>query len=101
MNAWSGPPSASRLVVVSNRVAPITEGQPTAGGLAAGVMDPLRQRGGVWFGWSGETTDDDPVGSPREVAAGPVALFTTDLVRADYDAFYRGFANESPARRMA
>jgi trehalose 6-phosphate synthase len=34
-------------------VAPITEGQPTAGGLAAGVMDALRQRGGLWFGWSG------------------------------------------------
>ena len=33
----------SRLIVVSNRVAPITEGEPTAGGLAAGVMDALRQ----------------------------------------------------------
>ena len=28
---------SGRLVVVSNRVAPIEEGQPTAGGLAAGV----------------------------------------------------------------
>ena len=48
----------SRLVVVSNRVAPITEGEPTAGGLAAGVLDALKQKGGIWFGWSGEITDD-------------------------------------------
>jgi trehalose 6-phosphate synthase len=33
----------SRLVVVSNRVAPIQEGEPTAGGLAAGVLDALKQ----------------------------------------------------------
>lgn len=46
--------AVSRLVVVSNRVAPITEGEPTAGGLAAGVMDALKQTGGIWFGWSGE-----------------------------------------------
>ena len=47
----------SRLVVVSNRVAPITEGEPTSGGLAAGVLDALKQNGGIWFGWSGEITD--------------------------------------------
>ncbi len=81
MNVWSGIPGASRLVVVSNRVAPITEGQPTAGGLAAGVMDALRQRGGLWFGWSGELSDGDVPGSLREAAAGPVTLFTPDLSR--------------------
>jgi trehalose 6-phosphate synthase len=93
MNAWSGIPGPSRLVVVSNRVAPITEGQPTAGGLAAGVMDALRQRGGLWFGWSGEIVEGVASASLREQVAGPVTLFTTDLSRADYDAFYRGFAN--------
>ena len=46
----------SRLVVVSNRVAPIQEGEATAGGLAAGVLDALKQKGGIWFGWSGEIT---------------------------------------------
>lgn len=44
----------SRLIVVSNRVAPIAEGQASAGGLAVGVYDALRDTGGVWFGWSGE-----------------------------------------------
>ena len=46
----------SRLVVVSNRVAPIQEGEATAGGLAAGVLDALKQKGGLWFGWSGQVT---------------------------------------------
>ena len=28
------------------------------GGLAAGVLDALKQQGGIWFGWSGEIADD-------------------------------------------
>jgi trehalose 6-phosphate synthase len=86
----------SRLVVVSNRVAPIQEGEATAGGLAAGVLDALKQKGGLWFGWSGEVaaTGDakaERFGPQRNV--GPITLFTIDLSRQDYDEFYRGFAN--------
>lgn len=81
----------SRLVVVSNRVAPIQEGEATAGGLAAGVMDALRQKGGLWFGWSGDVTDA-PQPKPEQTV-GPITLFTIDLSRQDYDEFYRGFAN--------
>ena len=81
----------SRLVVVSNRVAPIQEGEPTAGGLAAGVLDALKGHGGVWFGWSGNITDDTEPQPAREV--GPITLFTIDLSRMDYDQYYRGFAN--------
>jgi trehalose 6-phosphate synthase len=85
----------SRLVVVSNRVAPIQEGEPTAGGLAAGVLDALKQKGGLWFGWSGEVTSDaEPKpGAVRRV--GPITLFTVDLTRKDYDEYYRGFANDA------
>jgi trehalose 6-phosphate synthase len=83
----------SRLIVVSNRVAPITEGEPTAGGLAAGVLDALKQKGGIWFGWSGETTDDAAGAAHVERAAGPITLCTVDLCRRDYDEYYRGFAN--------
>src|SRR5215472_8200153 len=82
-----------RLVVVSNRVAPITEGEPTAGGLAAGVLDALRQKGGIWFGWSGEVTDTADAPAHVERAVGPITLCTVDLARRDYDAYYRGFAN--------
>jgi trehalose 6-phosphate synthase len=81
----------SRLVVVSNRVAPIQEGEATAGGLAAGVLDALKQKGGLWFGWSGEITDTREPNPERTV--GPITLFTIDLSRQDYDEFYRGFAN--------
>ena len=83
--------SVSRLVVVSNRVAPIQEGEPTAGGLAAGVLDALKQQGGIWFGWSGEI--DGNAEQSSQQAVGPITLVTIDLSRADYDQFYRGFAN--------
>jgi trehalose 6-phosphate synthase len=83
----------SRLIVVSNRVAPITEGEPTAGGLAAGVLDALKQQGGLWFGWSGEITDDATSPAHIERTVGPVTLCTVDLCRRDYDEYYRGFAN--------
>ena len=33
----------SRLIVVSNRVAPTQEGRPAAGGLAIGVLDALKE----------------------------------------------------------
>ncbi len=81
----------SRLVVVSNRVAPIQEGEATAGGLAAGVLDALKGHGGIWFGWSGNVTTESEPNPARQV--GPITLFTIDLSRQDYDQFYRGFAN--------
>jgi trehalose 6-phosphate synthase len=81
----------SRLVVVSNRVAPIQEGEATTGGLAAGVLDALRQKGGLWLGWSGNIRDI-PEQQP-EHAVGAISLFTIDLSRRDYDQYYRGFAN--------
>src|SRR3984885_7600844 len=88
----------SRLVVVSNRVAPIEEGEATAGGLAAGVLDALKQKGGLWFGWSGEviaTSEPDPERPSVERQIGPITLFTIDLSRKDYDEYYRGFANDT------
>ncbi len=83
----------SRLVVVSNRVAPISEGEPTAGGLAAGVMDALKQQGGIWFGWSGEVIPGGESLPNPERTVGAITLYTVDLSRRDYDEFYRGFAN--------
>lgn len=54
----------SRLIVVSNRVAAGEDTRPSAGGLAVGVMDALKQTGGVWFGWNGEI-----VGTPDAAPA--------------------------------
>lgn len=81
-----------RLTVVSNRVAPITEGEPTNGGLAAGVLDALSEKGGLWFGWSGETTAGETVARP-ERQRGNIQLMTFDFSQLDYDQYYRGFAN--------
>ena len=83
----------SRLVVVSNRVAPITEGEPTAGGLAIGVLDALKAQGGIWFGWSGEIGSDRAPGPNAAQRIGPITVYTIDLARHDYDDYYRGFAN--------
>ncbi len=82
----------SRLIIVSNRVAPISEGGPAAGGLAVGVYDALKETGGMWFGWSGEVVSS---GQPRLelVEQGPVTFATIGLARRDYDQYYRGFSN--------
>ena len=82
----------SRLIIVSNRVAPISEGEPAAGGLAIGVYDALKETGGMWFGWSGEVVAS---GAPqiRVEERGPVTFATVGLSRRDYDQYYRGFSN--------
>jgi trehalose 6-phosphate synthase len=82
----------SRLIIVSNRVAPISEGGPAAGGLAVGVYDALKETGGMWFGWSGDVLTSAPEGIKLE-EHGPVTFATIGLVRRDYDQYYRGFSN--------
>jgi trehalose 6-phosphate synthase len=81
----------SRLIVVSNRVAPIQEGKPAAGGLAIGVLDALKETGGVWFGWSGEIVGE--AAPPVIEKRGNVTYATVGLTRRDYDQYYRGFSN--------
>ncbi|TLX54215.1 alpha,alpha-trehalose-phosphate synthase (UDP-forming) [Stutzerimonas nosocomialis] len=80
----------SRLVVVSNRVAPIREGKPAAGGLAVGVYEALRQSGGIWFGWSGEVSANPQTHSET---VGNINYVTLGLNKRDYDQYYRGFSN--------
>ncbi|PYE23656.1 alpha,alpha-trehalose-phosphate synthase (UDP-forming) [Paraburkholderia silvatlantica] len=82
----------SRLIIVSNRVAPISEGGPAAGGLAVGVYDALKETGGMWFGWSGDVLAS---GQPQIVLEerGAVTFATIGLLRRDYDQYYRGFSN--------
>jgi trehalose 6-phosphate synthase len=82
----------SRLIIVSNRVAPISEGGPAAGGLAIGVFDALKETGGMWFGWSGEILASDHAAIKLE-ERGPVTFATIGLSRRDYDQYYRGFSN--------
>ncbi|MGN4074781.1 alpha,alpha-trehalose-phosphate synthase (UDP-forming), partial [Burkholderia gladioli] len=81
----------SRLIVVSNRVAAGQDTRPSAGGLAVGVLDALRQSGGVWFGWNGEIVGE--AGEPVIEREGNVTYATVGLARRDYDQYYRGFSN--------
>jgi trehalose 6-phosphate synthase len=79
----------SRLVVVANRT---PSPGPTAGGLAVALRQPLLEREGFWFGWSGQLS-----ASPRsEVAFSDVdgiRVGTIDLTREDHQAYYYGYSN--------
>jgi trehalose 6-phosphate synthase len=85
----------SRLVVVSNRVTPISGSKAaTAGGLAVGVLAALRETGGIWFGWSGETIETGtPI--PKVVRTGDITYITLDLLQSDFERYYGGFANRT------
>jgi trehalose 6-phosphate synthase len=82
----------ARLVIVSNRLALPGEKSGRAGGLAVGLRDALARRGGLWVGWSGETTEG-PAGEPSLNSVGKVAYATLDINAADYRDFYVGYAN--------
>jgi hypothetical protein len=56
-----------RLIIVSNRVAvPEPGNKQMAGGLVVAVKAALRNRTGVWFGWSGKI-DETETAEPRIV----------------------------------
>ncbi|WP_313402057.1 alpha,alpha-trehalose-phosphate synthase (UDP-forming) [Stenotrophomonas sp.] len=82
----------SRLVVVSNRVA--LPGENRAGGLATGLLAALRERGGLWFGWSGRSVAGDS-GALHEAQDGAIRYLTMDLSKSDLDNYYNGFANRA------
>jgi trehalose 6-phosphate synthase len=82
---------ARRLVVVSNRVGPL-RGAAAAGGLAVGIVEALRESGGLWFGWSGRTVAAGRERVHRERADG-MTLLTLDLSQQDFEGYYNGFSN--------
>src|SRR5690606_2340611 len=81
-----------RLIVVSNRVA--LPGTAQSGGLATALRAALSQRGGVWFGWSGEARAKVS-GDLHEQTDGRVRYLTMDLSRRDHDAYYTAFSNRT------
>lgn len=94
-----------RLIVVSNRL-PLTLHQneqgrwsatPSSGGLVSAMLPVLRNRGGLWIGWSGTTEDD--VAEMRNVfeQASQTSGFAYEPVRLTAEeqaGFYHGFSNE-------
>jgi trehalose 6-phosphate synthase/phosphatase len=94
------------LIIVSNRLPVVltTEAdgtwhvEPGAGGLVSALAPVLRDRGGVWIGWTGAVTEDaldeaavlGDVGPDAGYRLTPVPL--TARERLDY---YQGFSNET------
>ena len=83
-----------RLVVVSNRVPLPKDGANKAGGLTVALEGALKQSGGLWFGWSGETVASAP-DQPKLTQAGKITFAVLDLTQQDYDQYYAGFANRA------
>ena len=86
------PDGEGRLIVVSNRVAVPTSGSTQAGGLAVAVRSLLQKRTGVWFGWSGKTSNDAKLATTT-IVRDNLTYVLTDLSENDYQEYYNGFAN--------
>lgn len=82
-----------RLVAVSNRTLAAPPGT-APGGLAVALDGVLRQRGGLWFGWSGEIADTAETCARVRTSAG-VSHVTVDLRPDEHAAFYRAYCNEA------
>jgi trehalose 6-phosphate synthase len=81
----------NRLIVISNRV---SAGGGAQGGLAVALTAALRERGGIWFGWSGERTDEF-TGHINFQRREGVTTATVDLEDQDIEEYYNGYANRT------
>ena len=83
----------NRLIVISNRVsAPNPSG--AQGGLAVALQAALREYRGIWFGWSGERTDQFTGQLSIQRSEG-VTTATMDLEDQDIEEYYNGYANRT------
>jgi trehalose 6-phosphate synthase len=85
----------NRLIVISNRVSVPTDDRKGAqGGLAIALATALREYRGIWFGWSGETTDQYS-GHINFQRHDGVTTATVDLDEHDVEEYYDGYANRT------
>ena len=86
-----------RLVVISNRVAvPKARGAAGAqGGLAGALHAALKDREGLWFGWSGEESESGRTGNIDTQTNDGVTTATIDLSQRDIEEYYNGYANST------
>ena len=82
----------SRLVCVSNRIS-LPRKSAAPGGLAIGILSALQRTGGLWFGWGGETVEQEPGDPDLHIREG-VTYATIDLKKQEFDLYYNGYANE-------
>lgn len=82
-----------RLVVVSNRTADLSQ-QTQTGGLAVGIVDALKSRGGIWMGWNGGVVEDGAATEIEVQKFDNVTSITMPLTTEEHDEYYLGFANK-------
>ncbi len=85
----------SRLIIVSNRVPAPGDQTASAGGLAVALQAALEKHGGIWFGWSGESSGDRETDRLTTTEVGKITYALVDLTRRDLDEYYSGFANRA------
>ncbi len=82
----------SRLVIVSNCVAdPQCE---TSDEFAFSILQGLRERGGVWFGWNGSIVADESEISIAYTSHDNVTMLTMPLTEREFREFFLGYCNE-------
>lgn len=86
----------SRLIVISNRVsAPkAADAAGAQGGLAVALAAALREYSGLWFGWSGNKTEEFTGHIDLQRHQG-VTTATIDLEEQDVEEYYNGYANRT------
>ncbi|MGZ8282424.1 MAG: alpha,alpha-trehalose-phosphate synthase (UDP-forming) [Allosphingosinicella sp.] len=86
----------SRLIVISNRVSvPKARSAGGAqGGLSVALAAALREYRGLWFGWSGNKTDEFTGHIDLQRHEG-VTTATIDLEEQDIEEYYNGYANRT------
>lgn len=96
--------SHNRMLIVSNRLPVVIEEEdgewslrPGSGGLVTAMAPVLRNRGGVWIGWSG-LADENPEHIADLLNQAPAEtgyrLCSVPLRSQDVDLYYQGFSNE-------
>ena len=74
----------ARLIIVSNRVAvPETKAPPQAGGMAVAVKAALKNRNGIWFGWSGKVADP-PIRGTQVIEINKLTYVLIDLSKTTF-----------------
>lgn len=82
----------SKLVIVSNRIPKIFDGQPNAGGLVNGVLDALQNGPCTWLGWNGEINNE--IGKSHLYKKDNIQFITTSLTEEEYNQYYCQFSNQ-------
>ncbi|MGB8633467.1 MAG: trehalose-6-phosphate synthase, partial [Xanthobacteraceae bacterium] len=82
-----------QLVVVSNRVAiPDKIAKVRPGGLEVAIKAALKDKTGIWFGWSGRVAAQAKIAT-RKIVYDKITYITLDLSKEDHHEYYNGFTN--------